>query len=140
MEKPCLNDKNEYPDDSVLERYLGKIKPVWDEFTALLGREYPNVAGEWRYYNDGKSWLCKVTQKKGTICWVSVWDGLFKTTFYYGDKASDLIAAIALDDTYKTQFTDGQHYGKIRGITVDVKTSADLDAVRQLITVKLKVK
>lgn len=140
MERPCLNNKNKYPDDVVLAHHLRNTKAVWDEFITLLGREYPAITGEWRYYNDGQSWLFKVTRKQGTVCWVSVWDGFFKTTFYFGDKATDLIAASALDQACKTQFTDGKHYGKIRGITVELKTIPDLDAVRQLIAVKLKVK
>lgn len=140
MERPCLNNQNEFPDDSILLRYLGNVKSVWDEFAALLKQDYPSITGEWRFYNDGQSWLFKVTRKQGTVCWVSIWDGFFKTTFYFGDKASDLIAASALDQTYKTQFTDGQHYGKIRGVTVEVKTLTDLEAVRELIAVKLKVK
>jgi len=64
MENPCLNNKNEYPNALVLERHLGDAKSVWDEFTRLLEREYPLITGEWRYYNDGKSWLFKVTAKK----------------------------------------------------------------------------
>jgi len=140
MERPCLNNKNEHPDDVVLAHHLGNTKTVWDGFIALLGREYPAITGEWRFYNDGQSWLFKVTRKQGTVCWVSVWDGFFKATFYFSDKAADLISASTLDQAYKTQFTDGKHYGKIRGITVELKTLNDLEAVRQLIAVKLKVK
>ena len=37
MDKPCLNDKNEFPDDEVLSPYLGKVKTVWDSFMDFLG-------------------------------------------------------------------------------------------------------
>ena len=55
MEKPCLNDKDEYPNDEVLSRYLGKVKTIWDSFVNLLDESYPSYTREWRYYKDGES-------------------------------------------------------------------------------------
>ena len=57
MERPCTNDKDEFPDDEVLSRYLGEVKTVWDSFMDFLNQKHPSFTGEWRYYNDGKSWL-----------------------------------------------------------------------------------
>jgi len=70
MEKPCLNNKDEYPDDEVLSSYLGEIKSTWDSFSNFIKESYPLFSGKWRYYNDGKSWLYKLTKKKKTICWI----------------------------------------------------------------------
>lgn len=140
MERPILNNKDEYPDDIVLLRYLTETKDVWDAFIEFIRKDHPSFAGEWRYYNDGKSWLFKVTQKAKTICWVSVWNGFFKATFYFSDKATELIANSLLDKTYKEQFCDGKKYGKIRGVTVEVKKTTDLEAVRQLMAIKEKIK
>ena len=72
MEKPLLKDMNEYPDDIVLSKYLGSVKNTWDTFIDMLKEEYPLFSTEWRYYNDGKNWLFKVTKKKKTICWVAL--------------------------------------------------------------------
>jgi hypothetical protein len=139
MEKPCLNNKDEYPDDEVLSRHLGRVRRTWDSFIALI-KDYPSFSGEWRYYNDGKSWLYKVTRKKKTICWVSVYRDLFKTTFYFPDGAEELIVASRLKKEYVDQFTHGKRYGKIRGVTVAVKKPADLNATKMLIDIKEQVK
>ena len=40
MDKPLLNDKNEYPDDIVLEKYLGETKPYWDEITSWVTSQF----------------------------------------------------------------------------------------------------
>lgn len=140
MEKPCLNDKNVRPDDEVLSRCLGKAKATWDSFVALLAECDPAISGEWRYYTDGKSWLYKVTKKKKTICWVSVWAGAFKAAFYFADKAEDLIVASKLKREYIDQFVQGKRYGKIRGVTVVVKRPTDLKAIRTLIEIKEQLK
>jgi hypothetical protein len=140
MEKPCLNNKDEYPDDEVLSRCLGAAKRAWDSFIELIEKDYPSFSGEWRYYNDGKSWLYKLTKKKRTICWVSVCSKAFKTTFYFPDRAEDLIVASKLTKEYVDQFTQGKRYGKIRGVTVVVRKPADLNATRALIEIKERIK
>ena len=140
MEKPCLNDKDEYPNDEVLNRYLGKVKNAWDSFINFLNESYPSYSREWRYYNDGKSWLYKVTKKKKTICWVSVYPNKFKTTFYFPDRAEDLITASKLKKEYIDQFVHGKRYGKTRGLTIDIIKSTDLNATKALIKIKEQIK
>ena len=140
MEKPCLNDKNEYPDDEVLDRHLGKVKDTWDSFMDFINESYPSFSGEWRYYKDGKSWLYKITKKKKTVCWVSIWHNMFKTTFYFPDKAEELIKASKLKKEYIDQFIHGKKYGKIRGVTVVIKKSTDVTSTKKLIEIKEQVK
>jgi len=140
MEKPCLNDKNEYPDDEVLSHYLGKVKDTWDSFMDFINESYPSFSGEWRYYKDGKSWLYKITKKKKTVCWVSIWHNMFKTTFYFPDKAEELIKASKLKKEYIDQFIHGKKYGKIRGVTVVIKKSTDVTSTKKLIEIKEQVK
>ena len=140
MEKPCLNNKDEYPDDAVLSRYLGAVKNTWDSFSKFLQESYPSFSGEWRYYNDGKSWLYKLTKKKKTICWISVYQNMFKTTFYFPDRAEELITTSKLKKEYIDGFINGKKYGKIRGISVNIKNPADLDATKTLIEIKEQLK
>jgi len=140
MEKPCLNDKDVFPDDEVLSRCLGKAKATWDAFVAVLGESDPAISGEWRYYMDGKSWLYKVTKKKKTVCWVSVWVHAFKVTFYFPDRAEEPITASKLKAEYIDQFLHGKRYGKIRGVTVVAKRPTDLKTIRTLIDIKQQLK
>lgn len=140
MEKPCLKDENEFPDDEVLSRYLGKVKKTWDSFIDFINATYPSFSGEWRYYNDGKSWLYKITKKKKTICWVSVNYNMFRTTFYFPDKAEEIITASKLKKEYIDKFINGKRYGKIRGITVEIRKLTDLASTKKLIVIKEQIK
>ena len=132
--------KNEYPDDEVLKYHLGTTKKTWDIFINFLKENYPLFSTEWRYYNDGKSWLFKITKKKKTICWVSVFNNRFKTTFYFTDKVVDLLKESKLKEEYISQFINGKKYGKIKGITVEVKDPTDLEMTKILIEIKEKIK
>lgn len=140
MEKPFLNDPNEYPDDDVLSRALGVTKTVWDSFQSYLKENHPAFSGEWRFYKDGYAWLYKLTNKKKTISWISVWPGEFKTTFYFADKAEEPIKSSGLSPELINSFVNGKHYGKIRGITVEVTHASDLEATKILIGIKEKLK
>ena len=140
MEKPGLNDESVYPDDDVLSQYLGEVKSIWDSFIDFIAMNHPSFTGEWRYYRDGKSWLYKLTKKKKTISWISVYQNKFRTTFYFPDKAEDLISKSNLAKEYIDQFIHGKHYGKIRGITIDIFKPSDLEATKALIEIKEKLK
>ena len=136
MDEPCLREKTEFPDDKVLKRHLGNAKDAWDSLAAFLESDYPDYAGEWRYYNDGKSWLYKITKKTKTICWVSVYRGKFTTTFYFPDRAESLIVNSTLRKKYIEQFVNAKRYGKTRGLTVDIRKIADLSTTKKLIAIK----
>ena len=140
MEKPCLNDANEYPSDEVLSSHLGKVKNSWDLFIDILKENYPLFSGEWRYYNDGKSWLFKITKKKKTICWVAIYYNMFRTTFYFSDKAEDLITKSKLKKEYIDQFISGKRYGKIRAVTVEIRKPSDLNTTKLLMEIKEQLK
>ena len=140
MERPCLEDKNEYPNDEVLSNYLGKVKNTWDSYLDFIEESYPLFSGEWRYYNAAKNWLYKITKKKKTICWVSIWHNMFKTTFYFPDRAEELITKSKLKKEYIDKFIYGKRYGNTRGITVEIKKTIDLNTTKILIEIKEQLK
>ena len=65
---------------------------------------------------------------------------MFKTTFYFPDKAEELIKASKLKKEYIDQFIHGKKYGKIRGVTVVIKKSTDVTSTKKLIEIKEQVK
>ncbi len=140
MPKPSLNDAQVYPDDLVLARQLGKAKPAWNAFLALLKNDHPQFHSEWRYYNDGKSWLFKVTRQATTVCWVSVWDKFFTVGFYLNARAEVLVRDSSLDKALKQGFLHPVDTNKFRAIRVEVRKKSDLNAVEELFEIKLKVK
>ena len=138
MDRPALNDPDVYPDTTVLSRTLGPAKAVWDTFMEVLQEHDPPLAAEWRYYHDGKSWLCKVVQRKTTVCWVAVWGKYFSAAAYLNTRAEPLVRASALHRTVKDSFLQSDK--KLRAITIEVRRKADLEAVQELIGLKMKTK
>jgi dTDP-4-dehydrorhamnose reductase len=135
-----LNDKNIYPDAKVLTQYLGKSINAWDSFIDLLKVNYPLISTEWRYYNDGKSWLFKVTKKAKTVCWVSVWEKYFKVTFYFNNKAKEVIKNSLLDEEIKKRWLHNGKTEKFNPITIEIKKKTDLKIIKMLIELKEIIK
>ena len=64
-----LTDESVYPDEVVLRAVL---EESYESYCALLDLYDRNgLRPEWRYYRDGKAWLCKVQHKSRTIVWMS---------------------------------------------------------------------
>jgi Protein of unknown function (DUF3788) len=136
MDRPLLNEKDEYPGDEVLLKHLGKTKAVWDAFVDGISSSFPAMSLEWRYYNDGKAWLCKLTYKKKTMCWVSVWDKCFKLGFYFTEKNDKDIAGLNIDRALKESYKSNKSFGKLKPLTVEVRTKKVLSDAFDLIRYK----
>jgi hypothetical protein len=136
MSNLVLNDRNIFPDKKVLTQYLGNSIKAWESFIDLLKIDYPQISTEWRYYNDGKSWLFKVTKKAKTICWVSVWDKYFKVTCYFNNRAEELIKTSILDATIKKNWLRDKKNSNLRPITIEVRKISDLKTIKIMIELK----
>jgi hypothetical protein len=140
MDQPVLSDKTQFPTDEIIFSHLGKTKAIWISFFGYLYKNHPDIISEWRYYNDGKSWLMKNMRKKKNVFWLGIINGAFRTTFYFTDRAEKAIADSTIPAEMKKQFKDGKHYGKIRGLTVVFKYKKDIETAKALITIKLSTK
>jgi hypothetical protein len=140
MESPLLSDKEQYPTEEVISSSTGKTYSIWQLLFTYLHSEHPDVSEEWRYYNDGKSWLMKVTRKGKTIFWLSVIKGSFLITFYFTDKAEEAINKSSISDELKDQFRSGKKFNKIKGLTIKFKNSKDIEYFKTLLALKLSIK
>jgi hypothetical protein len=140
MEQPILSDKSVYPSEEVIFSHIGKAKALWLLLFDSIHRNHPDFAEEWRYYNDGKSWLMKVTRKKKTVFWLSIAKGSFRTTCYFGGKAAKLVEDSDLSEEMKEQYRGGKKFGVIHAITIQYKNRKDVKEAERLIELKLQVK
>lgn len=140
MEKPILTDKNQFPTEEIIYSHIGKSKVLWQSVFEFIHTNHPDFIEQWRYYNDGKSWLLKVTLKSKTIFWLSVIKDSFRMTFYLTDKAEETINKSTISEDLKEKFNNGKRFNKIRGITIVFKNKKDVEYAKTLIAIKLSIK
>jgi hypothetical protein len=134
-------DKSIVPTDELIFSIIGERKELWQWILKSVSEKYKDVSWSWNYYNDGKQWLFKLVQKKKTFFWGAILKtGDFKITFYFGDLGEPLIMAADLPQKMKDDFRTGKRYGKIRAISILVKTEDDADNVLKVADIKSKLK
>lgn len=125
-----LRDDKAYPDDAVLSRVLGPSFPAYRRLLALFdGR---GLTHDWRYYTDGKAWLCKVQLKTRTIAWMSAWPLFMKATFYFPEKHAEGVFALPIREDTKANFRNAKKVGKSTPCSFDIRDEScfgDLEAV-----------
>lgn len=137
MEIPLLKDPNVFPTAEVLDNELGKTYSVFRAFMNAVESEDFQLSPEWRYYKDGKAWLCKITFKKKTVVWLSVWPDCFKLGFYFTEKSGGGIPGLKIDDSIKEFYLNHNPIGKLKPIVVEVRMKSQLDDINTLIKYKI---
>jgi hypothetical protein len=140
METPVLTNKNLYPTEELFFSNLGKTITLWQSVFDYIHSSHPEMTEQWKYYNDGKSWLMKVSSKSKTVCWVSVIKNSFRMTFYLNDRAEKLIMQSKIPDELKKQYLAGRKIKKINGLTVIFKSKKDVETAKKLFFIKLNLK
>jgi hypothetical protein len=135
-----LTDKLIIPTPELLSSILGEKSILWDRIVQTMKADYAGIEEVWRYYNDGKQWLFRLIRKKKTIFWIGVLKDTFRVSFYFGDKAEDMIESSNLPDHIKKGFKTAKRYNNFRGITIKVFDSNDADNILKLAAIKMKLK
>jgi len=140
MDKPLLNDPAVPPSPEVLKNALGASYKVYEKTLAAITGEPYGLVPEWRYYNDGKAWLCKVVFKKKTIFWLSVWDGFFKAGFYFVERHLEGIYELGVDESIKQELKKAKPFGTLFPVTLSIKKPDQISDLLSIIDYKKSLK
>lgn len=140
MEPIVLTDPNVQPTDELVFSIIGENSAYWENLIEHLYEKHLNITEEWRFYNDGKSWLYRALQKKKTLYWIGVIKDTFRISFWFGDKAEPIIEASSLPEKIKEEFRNAKRYGKIRPVSIEMHSNEDLQNVILLLQLKVKMK
>lgn len=136
-----LRDADIFPSDKVLKDAFGEnIYSVLDSFLTTVASEAYGLNIDWRFYNDGKAWLAKITHKKRTILWLSVWSNFFKTSFYFTDKHLEAIAELNISYEIKEEFAKAKPVGKLISLIIDVNNKDQLADILTIVRFKKSLK
>jgi hypothetical protein len=138
MEKPVLSDANTHPTEEIILGFLGKAKGCWKEFGDMLKSSFPNLELCWNYYKDGSNWFCKVVNKKKTIFWLSVYDGYFKTAFYFTEKTGSNIRRLDIGKEIIDSYLKAKSFGKLKPLRIDIKSKEAIKDLKKVIEYKLE--
>jgi len=140
MEIQLLREQEIYPSKEVLKSLLGPVYDVLETFETQVTQGELTLTFDWNYYRDGKSWLCKVCHKKKTVCWLSVWEGFFKTSFFFMEKHLEGIAALDISEQIKEDFCRTKPVGKFLPMILNIDKQEQLADLLKVIQFKKEAK
>lgn len=140
MEELVLTDKNIYPTEEIIFAHIKKSKTIWKSVFEFLHTCHPNLSEQWRYYNDGKSWLLKVTDKSKTIFWLAVVDKAFRISFYFGEKAVQSFPKHSVSRQLDKEIKESKKVGKLFALSFLMSDKQNLELVKEAIELKIKTK
>lgn len=135
MDVQLLRDRGAYPSGEVLAGALAGVYPLYESFMAAV--DGAGLVPEWRYYDDGGAWLCKVTNGKKTVFWLSVWDGYFQVSFFFLERHLDGLAALGLDGNGHTH---EKECGRMLPLIFRVTVAAQVTDIMKVVEFKKKAK
>ncbi len=138
METIALTDENTFPDEAVLKSVLGRGYAAYTRLLALY--EENGLVHEWRFYRDGKAWLCKVQHKKRTIVWMSAWKGYMKATIYFPVRYLEAILGLSITEESKERVTATKNVGKTRPFTFEIRSTEAIAEFEKVMQFKLHSK
>jgi len=133
-----LELKNEavFPDEGVLRQVLGAS---FEAYTAMLDMfAQKGLTPEWRYYRDGKAWLCKVQKKKRTILWMSAWKSYMQASIYFPEKYWEEVSRSDIDPEHLTRFSHTRLVGRSRPFIFEVKTAGVVLQLEKAVELKIR--
>ena len=140
MDKIMLTDPGMPPSPQLLAGILGGSYPVYEEMIGSVTGPACGLEPQWRFYNDGKAWLCKMVFKKKTIFWLSVWDGFFKAGFYFVERHLQGINELDIDPGIKDALAEAKPSGTLYPVILEMRRKEQITDLLRLIEYKKKVK
>jgi biotin operon repressor len=135
-----LRDPHVLPSNEVIAQALGKSYEAFDEMMKTITSDGYTLEPNWRFYNDGNAWLCKVSFKKKTVFWLSVWPGFFKTTFYFTEKTCQGIDSLNISEDIKKDFKSTKNVGKLLPMTIAMKEKEQIKDLLSIVEYKKSLK
>jgi len=140
MEPIVLTDPKVQPTDELVSSIIGENHVYWQQIIDYLYEHHVDITEEWRFYNDGKSWLYRVLRKKLTIYWVGILKDTFRISFWLSNKAEPLVESSDLPERIKEEFRSAKRFNTTRCVSIVMGSPEDYENVIKLIELKMKIK
>jgi hypothetical protein len=132
-----LRDPAIYPDEAVIKSILEDSYTAYEALLQLY--DAMGMVYEWRYYKDGKAWLCKVQKKKKTVVWMSVWKGYMQATIYIQDKDIEEFKRLNLRKEVKERIISAQKVGKSLPCMFEIRDTKILKELEKVALLKISL-
>lgn len=138
MEEKIFLDKDQMPEEEMLQAVLGKSYNLWCAIRKAIKKEYPEILEEWKYYGKKSGWSLKVLLKKRNLFFFLPYKKGFKLGFVFGDRAAAEIEKSSVPRQLIDELNVAKKYVEGRTLIIDINTLKDIPAITELVRIKIK--
>lgn len=129
--------RKDQPSPTELEAALGSTAVLWNELVAWLADDQGLATREWRSFSPKYGWSLRMSLNKRNIVYLSPCEDCFRVGFVFGDRAVKAALQSGLPKKVADALRAARKYAEGTGLTLIVKRSSDLPAIRKLTQIKL---
>ncbi len=137
MSASIFAEKELMPNYTMLCAVLGKKALLWKKIEKHLEDNYGKADTEWKFYSAKSGWIMKTILKKRNLFFLTPYQNYFRVAFVFGDKVISKIAKSSLPANIIEELLAAKKYAEGRGISIEVKSQADVKNVIQLLEIKI---
>ena len=134
---PSIKPTNESLSEALKELYL-----IYNNYLKVI--KECEIIPEWKYYNDGKTWLQKGvcrwqtsrgTLKEKTIYWLSIEEYCIKVSFFVNEKRWEEIKKLNLLENTRAIIDKTTKYGKLKfyPLVIEIDSNNYINDLKKII-------
>jgi len=133
-----FKEKNTVPDEKSIVETLKSNYIYLEEIRSFIADSIGETKEEWKYYGAKYGWNLKNFYKKRNLYFIGIYDGYFKISFVFGERAFNAIMEADIATQLKKDLSEARKYAEGRGLSIDVHDKTYLDDLKKLIQIKIK--
>ena len=137
MSENQFKEKNLVPDEQSIRETLKSNYVHLEAIRSFISESIGETKEEWKYYGAKYGWNLKNFYKKRNLYFISMYDGYFKISFVFGERAFNAIMESDITTALKQELSEARKYAEGRGLSIDVRDDMYLDDIKKLLQIKI---
>jgi hypothetical protein len=133
----ALDDRSRRPGTEDVASVLGRSHASWRALREAIAAAHEPVTEEWTFAGAKWGWSFRLKRSKRTILYMTPRRKHFTVGFVLGEKAAAAALASDLPAAVRRAVDEAPRYAEGRGLRLEIRKKADLDAVLALAAIKM---
>jgi len=137
MSENQFKNKDEFPTERRIKETIGASSSILREIRRYTLSSVGETKEEWKYYGVKNGWVLKTFYKKRNLFFIGMYDGYFRISFVFGERAVKTAMESEISKTLKKELSEARKYAEGQGLSLQVEDSHHFEDIKKLIDIKV---
>lgn len=125
------------PRASEIDAEMGGAFPIWHQLIREVADRYSPIAQEWIASRSSFGAMCRLKHGTRTLLYMTPQPGSVLVAVVLGERSVSLALQSGIPELIKNKIREARAYAEGRGIRLEVSSEADIEAVMNVLDIKL---